>query len=148
MNIESFEAVDDILNKQLIQETISSLIEKYEYIINQVSTGDSCSRACPRDKTAESCSAYYKMEIKNGISNCHKCWHDYVDKNTLTTTISKHVARLEREHTFMLALLVDIERVIDHGDQQQITVAIKRLRDIIGTETIMKEGIKPGLVRT
>jgi hypothetical protein len=60
------------------------------------------------------------------------------------------IQRLEKEHAFMLALLVDIERAIDHGtvDHQQIVVAIKRLRDIIGTEKIMKEGINPGLVKT
>ena len=56
---------------------------------------------------------------------------------------------LEKEHAFLLALLVDIKREIDHGDidLQQTAVAIKRLRDILGTETIMKAGIKPGLVR-
>ena len=60
------------------------------------------------------------------------------------------IQRLEKEHAFLLALLVDIERAIDHGDidLQQTAVAIKRLRDILGTETIMKAGIKPGLVRT
>jgi len=60
------------------------------------------------------------------------------------------IQRLEKEHAFMLALLVDIERAINHGniDLQQTAVAIKRLRDILGTETIMKKGIKPGLVRT
>lgn len=58
------------------------------------------------------------------------------------------VKRLERENEFMLRLLVDIERAIDHGDMLQISVAIKRLRDILGTEAIMKDSIKPGLVRT
>jgi hypothetical protein len=60
------------------------------------------------------------------------------------------IQRLKKENAFMLALLVDIERSIDHGgiDLRQITVAIKRLRDILGTDTIMKEDIKPGLVKT
>jgi hemerythrin superfamily protein len=60
------------------------------------------------------------------------------------------IQRLEKEHAFLLALLVDIERAIDRGDidLQQTAVAIKRLRDILGTTMIMKDGIKPGLVRT
>jgi len=57
--------------------------------------------------------------------------------------------RLEKENEFMLHLLVDIEEVIDHGgDLQQVSVGIKRLRGLLGSEAIMKSGIKPGLVRT
>jgi hypothetical protein len=66
------------------------------------------------------------------------------------TVDDDRIRRLEKEYIMMFRLLIDIERSIDHGDidLQQTSVAIKRLRDILGTETIMKESIKPGLVRT
>ena len=146
MNIESFELLDGIDESLKIKKatTIAGLAKKIAFIIDIVSTGDSCSRACPRDKTAESCNAYHALETKEG---CQRCWYDYVEKNVLPSSESEYINQLEKEHAFMLALLVDIERGIDHGDQQQIAVAIKRLRDILGTETIMKEPIKPGLVR-
>jgi hypothetical protein len=56
--------------------------------------------------------------------------------------------QLQRDNEFMLALLVDIERAIDHGDRQQIAVAIKRLRDLLGTKKLLDGALKPGLERS
>jgi hypothetical protein len=140
MNIESFKMVEVTQESLKMGKavTIAGLAKKIDFILDIVSNGEGCSRACPSKEVDEVWCEVYA---------CKECWHDYLDKNTPPAHENKYVAQLEKEHAFMLALLVDIERAIDHGDHQQIAVAIKRLRDILGTETILKESIKPGLVR-
>ena len=60
----------------------------------------------------------------------------------------QEIAQLRKDNEFMLQLLVDIERAIDHGDQQQITVAIKQLRYLLGTKKLLEGNLQPGLERT
>lgn len=72
---------------------------------------------------------------------------DYFPPVKIDKDNDSELERLRKENTFMLKLLVDIERAIDHGDQQQIAVAIKRLRDVMPTDHFMTGNIKPGLER-
>ena len=59
------------------------------------------------------------------------------------------VARLEKENEFLLAALMEIEEGIDHCmiDLQLVSVGIKGLRNILGTDKLFDGALKPGLVR-
>jgi hypothetical protein len=76
------------------------------------------------------------------------------DKSLEVAREQCEVLRLEKEHAFMLQMLVDIEERIDHCkvesnniDLQQISVGIKRLRGLIGSEHFLQGNYKPGLER-
>lgn len=61
----------------------------------------------------------------------------------------KEVEKLEKEKSFLLRLIVDIDEVCNNGllDTQQVAVAIKQLTNQIETGAIHSAKIEPGLVR-
>lgn len=71
----------------------------------------------------------------------------FIDKQKHIDYLEHRIRCLKTERDHLLILCRDIEAAIDHDDKQQISVAIKRLRDHLGTEKLYKGNLKPGLVR-
>jgi hypothetical protein len=91
----------------------------------------------------------YDDEGYTVLDRCDSCCPDSLETCApiASPDYGDEITRLKIENEHLLQLIVDIERAIDHGDQQQIAVGIKRLRCLLGTKKILDPTIKPGLVR-
>lgn len=61
--------------------------------------------------------------------------------------LENRVAILDKQNDLLLRLLRDIEKIVDTGDQQQVSVGIKRWRHELEKENLLESNIQPGLVR-
>lgn len=70
-----------------------------------------------------------------------------LDQERKIANLERTNATLEKRNELLLRLLRDVESFIDTGDQQQISVGIKRWRHEVNREGLLKSNIRPGLVR-
>lgn len=104
-----------------------------------------------RKKARDIRSGFHKLDF-SGFDRYKKqedaSLYSEMDETPITADANNlDIERLRKEHQFMFALLVDIERAIEHEDKQQISVSIKRLRHNLPTKHFMTGNLKPGLER-